>query len=61
VLALLGEGISNEEIAGRLDIAVETVKQHASAIYEKYGIRSRRQAGAIARRIAAGETVEPGM
>lgn len=44
VLQLLGEHLTNQEIADRLYISPLTVKRHASNIYDKLGVGSRRQA-----------------
>jgi DNA-binding CsgD family transcriptional regulator len=50
VLALIGEGFSNAEIAGRLHRAVKTVESHRASLTEKTGCDSRVQLGAMARR-----------
>lgn len=44
VLALLREGSSNAEIAGRLYVSEKTVHHHVSAILRKLGVSSRGQA-----------------
>ncbi|NOX61117.1 MAG: hypothetical protein GXP42_04105 [Chloroflexi bacterium] len=44
VLALLARRYSNKEIAAQLFIAPATVKRHASNIYQKLGVKGRRQA-----------------
>lgn len=41
VLALLAQGLSNQQISQALDIRLPTVKNHASRIYAKLGVRSR--------------------
>jgi two-component system nitrate/nitrite response regulator NarL len=41
VIALLGEGLSNKEIATRLNIAVHTVKSHVHNVLEKLALHSR--------------------
>jgi DNA-binding NarL/FixJ family response regulator len=41
VVGLLGEGLSNKEIADRLNIAVHTVKSHVHNVLEKLSLRSR--------------------
>jgi len=47
VLALLGEGLLNKQIADRLTIQERTVKAHVTAIFEKLGVRNRTQAGVL--------------
>ena len=44
VLALLREGLSNEQIALRLGISVDGVKFHVSEILSKLGVGSRNEA-----------------
>ena len=44
VLALLGEGRSNKDIARALNIAPETVKSHVKNIFGKIGVERRAQA-----------------
>jgi DNA-binding NarL/FixJ family response regulator len=51
VLALLGAGLSNQEIADRLSTSPKTTEHHVSAILEKLGARSRAQAIAEAHRL----------
>ncbi|GAA1737762.1 response regulator transcription factor [Brachybacterium phenoliresistens] len=50
VLALLAEGLSNAEIADRLQLGVETIRTHVAAILRKLGARDRTQAAVIAYR-----------
>ncbi|MDH6119626.1 response regulator transcription factor [Kitasatospora sp. GAS204B] len=50
VLALLGEGLANAEIAERLFLGTGTVKDHISAILGKLGAANRVQAAVIAHR-----------
>ncbi|MFB7662752.1 response regulator [Kitasatospora sp. NPDC056138] len=50
VLALLGEGLSNAEIADRLFLGTGTVKDHISAILGKLGAANRVQAAVVANR-----------
>jgi DNA-binding CsgD family transcriptional regulator len=49
VLRLLGEGLTNAEIAGRLFISTKTAGNHVSSILMKLGLRNRSQAAALAR------------
>jgi len=41
IVDLLGEGLSNKEIAQRLTVAVHTVKSHVHHVLEKLALRSR--------------------
>ena len=50
VLALLGEGLSNAEIAARLYISTKTAGNHVSNILAKLHLRSRAEAAAYATR-----------
>ncbi len=50
VLRLLGEGLSNAEIAERLFISPKTAEHHVSRIYARLGVRSRAEAAAWAAR-----------
>ncbi|NEA29213.1 response regulator [Actinomadura bangladeshensis] len=56
VFACLGEGLSNGQIAVRLDMAETTTKTHVSRILGKLGLASRVQAAILAR-----ETVTTGL
>ncbi|MEV4760614.1 response regulator transcription factor [Micromonospora sp. NPDC049559] len=51
VLALVGAGLSNAEIAARLHLGITTVKTHVSAAMEKLDLRNRVQAAVVAHRI----------
>ncbi|PSL53603.1 LuxR family two component transcriptional regulator [Saccharothrix carnea] len=48
VLALVGEGLSNQDIARRLAVAEGTVKAHVSAILQRLEVTNRVQAAIIA-------------
>ncbi len=50
VLALIGQGLSDAEIAGRVLISEATVKTHVNRIFAKTGSRGRAQAAAYAHR-----------
>jgi DNA-binding NarL/FixJ family response regulator len=54
VIALLGEGMSNKEIATRLHIAVHTVKSHVHNVLDKLALHSRLEVVAFTH--AAGAT-----
>ena len=50
VLELIGDGLSNSEIADELFISKKTVEHHVSAIFSKLGVESREQATAALHR-----------
>jgi len=50
VIAILGEGLSNKEIAYRLNIATHTVKSHVRNVMEKLALHTRLQIAAYAHR-----------
>jgi len=56
VLRLIAEGLSNQEIAGRLFLSVPTVKWHTTHIYGKLGVQNRTQAVTRARALGLLET-----
>jgi len=51
VLALLGDGLANAEIAERLFLSEKTVAHHVSAILRKLGVANRVQAVTEAARL----------
>ena len=54
VLDLVGEGLSNKQIAKRLEIETPTVKNHVHNILEKLDAHSRTEAAARARGVRYG-------
>jgi DNA-binding NarL/FixJ family response regulator len=50
VIDLIGEGLSNKEIAKRLDIATHTVKSHVRNVMEKLALHTRLQIAAYVHR-----------
>lgn len=55
VLALIGKGLSNREIADALQIAEATVKIHVSAVIRVLGVRNRTEAALLAPTILKGK------
>jgi two-component system, NarL family, response regulator DevR len=55
VLELIGEGMTNPQIAERLLLGEETVKTHVSTVLDKLGMHRRAQAAAFAARLAKGQ------
>ncbi len=52
VLRLLGDHLTNQEIAARLCISTETVKRHSISIFRKLDVKNRRAAALYARQLA---------
>lgn len=49
ILALIQEGLTNQQIASRLSLTVHTVKNHVHSLLAKLGVRSRVDASRVAR------------
>jgi len=47
ILELIAQGLTNNEIAGRLFLAESTVKTHVSTCFRKIGVASRAEAAAV--------------
>lgn len=54
VIELIGEGLSNKEIAQRLNIATHTVKSHVRNVMEKLALHTRLQIAAYSHRDSGG-------
>lgn len=50
-LQLMKEGLSNQQIASRLNVSIHTVKNHARSMFAKLGVNSRTEAIAADRAI----------
>jgi DNA-binding CsgD family transcriptional regulator len=51
VLQLMAEGLSNQEIASRLFLSLNTIKTHSSRLFEKMDVERRTQAVDMARKL----------
>lgn len=54
VLAIVGRGLTNKEVARELDLSEKTVKQYMSNIMDKLQVRNRVEAAIVARRLKTG-------
>lgn len=52
VLVLMAEGLSNQEIAEKLFVSLNTVKTHCSKLFEKMEVKRRTQAIEMAKRLS---------
>ncbi|MFC4125625.1 response regulator transcription factor [Nocardia rhizosphaerae] len=59
LFALLGEGLTNRQIAARLYLAEKTVRNSLTVLFAKLGVSGRVQAAALAVRIGAVEMPAP--
>ena len=59
IMGLIAEGLSNKEIAQRLDIATYTVKSHVHNILEKLALHTRLEIAAHAHRVGTRRTESP--
>jgi DNA-binding NarL/FixJ family response regulator len=55
VLALVGRGLANKQIAGRLGISEKTVKAHLGRTFQRIGVADRTQAALWAERNGVGD------
>jgi DNA-binding NarL/FixJ family response regulator len=60
VLALLGEGLDAQQIAGRLHISAKTERNHVASILAKLGVHSRLQAWCSRPAMASWRSADPG-
>jgi len=51
VLQLMADGLSNQEIASKLFVSLNTIKTHSAQIFEKMEVKRRTQAVDMAKRL----------
>ena len=59
-LDLIGEGLSNRQIAGRMFVAEKTVKKYVSRVLAKLGMTSRTQVAVLATHVRDGQATAQG-
>jgi ATP/maltotriose-dependent transcriptional regulator MalT len=52
VLQLMAEGFSNDEIAAKLFVSLNTIKTHNTKLFEKMDVKRRTQAVEMAKRLS---------
>ncbi len=52
VLRLMAEGLSNQEIAEKLFVSLNTVKTHSGQLFEKMGVKRRTQAVDLGKKLS---------
>jgi len=55
VLELIGEGLTNRQIAERMFLAEKTIKNYVSSLLTKLGMQRRTQAAAFSARLSANQ------
>jgi len=55
VLRMATQGLTNAEIAARMEVTVHAVKFHLASIYRKLGVANRTEAAVVFLRSSAGE------
>ncbi len=58
VLQMTSEGLTNIQIAGRMNVTVHAVKFHLSSVYRKLGVSNRTEAAVLFLRSAEGSDGE---
>ena len=60
VLAFLGQGLKNQEIASKINLSQKTVATHVGSLIAKLGVRSRVEAALLASRYTGQSEPAPG-